>query len=232
MKFPRRQFLRLSVGAAALPIVSRVAAAQAYPSRPVRIIIGFPPGSAADTGTRIISQWLTERLGQQVIVESKPGASTNISIQSAIASPPDGYTLVYVSSSTAINATLFESLPFDYMRDLAPVAGFVTGDMVLDVHPSFAATNVAQLIALAKANPGKINMASFGTGTSSHLAGELFKSMTGVNMLHVALPRLPASAHRSDERSSASHVRYFDGLASSYSIGRVSCAGGDGQNPI
>jgi tripartite-type tricarboxylate transporter receptor subunit TctC len=185
MRLPRRQFLRLSVGAAALSVVSRIARAQTYPSRPVRVLIGFPPGSAPDTVTRIISQRLTERLDQPVVVESKPGAASNISIQATISSPPDGYTLVYVSSSNAINATLFESLPFDYLRDLAPVAGLVTFPMVMDVHPSVAAANVAQLIALAKANPGKISMASYGTGTTSHLAGELFKSMTGANLLHV-----------------------------------------------
>jgi tripartite-type tricarboxylate transporter receptor subunit TctC len=194
MKLPRRTFLNLAASAAVLPALPRIVRAQDYPSRPVRIMIGFPPGGAADITARIISQWLTERLGQQVIVENRPGAATNIAIQAAIASPPDGYTLVYVTSSTAINATLFESLPFDYLRDLAPVAGALTGPMVVDVHSSVAATNVAQLIALAKANPGKINMASYGTGTTSHLAGELFKSMTGVNMLHVPY-RGAAQAH-------------------------------------
>src|SRR5262245_26946864 len=136
MSLPRRQFLGLSVGAAGLPVVSRFARAQTYPSRPVRVIIGSTPGSAPDTVTRIMSQWLTERLGQPVVVESKPGAATNISIQATIASPPDGYTLVYVSSSNAINATLFEAVPFDYLRDLAAVAGLVSFPMVLDVHPS------------------------------------------------------------------------------------------------
>jgi len=159
-----------------------------------------------------MSQWLTERLGQPVVVETKPGAATNISIQATIASPADGYTLVYVSSSNAISATLFDSLPFNYLRDLAPVAGLVTFPLVMDVHPSVAATNVAQLIVLARANPGKINMASFGTGTTSHLAGELFKSMTGVNMLHVPYRASPQALI--DMMSGQAQVM-FDTLTSS-----------------
>jgi len=159
-----------------------------------------------------MSQWLTERLGQPVVVETKPGAATNISIQATIASPPDGYTLVYVSSSNAISATLFDSLPFNYLLDLAPVAGLATFPLVMDVHPSVAATNVAQLIALARANPGKINMASYGTGTTSHLAGELFKSMTGVNMLHVPYRASPQALI--DMMSGQAQVM-FDTLTSS-----------------
>jgi len=185
MKLRRRKFLHLAAGAAALPLLSRIASAQAYPTRPIRLIIGFPPGSAMDTVARIIGKWLSERLGQPVIIESKPGAATNISIQAAIGSPPDGYALVVVSASNAINATFFESLPFDYLRDIAPVAGLMRTPMVMVVNPSVPARTVAELIAHAKANPGKIAMASFGTGTLSHLAGELFKSMTGTNMIHV-----------------------------------------------
>jgi tripartite-type tricarboxylate transporter receptor subunit TctC len=185
MKLQRRQFLRLAAAVAAFPLLSWTVRAEIYPARPIRLIIGFPPGSAADTIARIIGKWLSERLGQPVITESKPGAATNISIQATISSPPDGYTLVFISTANAINATLFGSLPFDYLRDIAPVAGVSRLPMVLVVNPTVPANTVAELIAYAKANPGKMVMASFGTGTASHLAGELFKSMTGTNMIHV-----------------------------------------------
>jgi tripartite-type tricarboxylate transporter receptor subunit TctC len=185
MKLPRRKFLHLAAGAAALPAVSRVAWAQAYPTKPMRLIIGFPPGSASDILARIISQWLTERIGQPVIVESKPGAGGNISVQTALAAPPDGYTLVQIAASNAVNATLFESLPFDLLRDLAPVAGLATFPFVMNVNPALPVKTVAEFIALAKASPGKISMASFGSGSTSHLAGELFKTMTDVRMTHV-----------------------------------------------
>ena len=183
MKLPRRAFLHLAAGA--LPLLVRTARAETYPTRPIRLIIGFPPGSALDTIARIIGRWLSEHLGQPVIIESKPGAATNISIQATINSPPDGYTLVLVSTANAVNATLFESLPFDHLRDIAAVAGIARLPMVLVANPAFPAKTVAELIAYAKANPGKIAMASFGTGTTSHLAGELFKSMTATNMIHV-----------------------------------------------
>ena len=185
MKLPRRRFLHLAAGAAALPAISRIARAQAYPTRPVRLIIGFPPGSASDILARIISQWLTERIGQPVIIEAKPGASGNISVQTALAAPADGYTVVQIAASNAVNATLFESLPFDLLRDLMPVAGLASFPFAMNVNPALPAKTVAEFIALAKASPGKINMASFGSGSTSHLAGELFKTMTGVNMTHV-----------------------------------------------
>jgi tripartite-type tricarboxylate transporter receptor subunit TctC len=186
MKLPhRRQFLHLAAGAAALPAVSRLAMAQAYPSRPVHLIIGFPPGSASDILARIIGQWLTERMGQTVIIEAKPGASGNISVQTALAAPADGYTVVQIAASNAVNATLFKSLPFDLLRDLMPVAGLASFPLVMIVNPALPARTVAEFIALAKASPGKINMASFGSGSTSHLAGEMFKTMTGVNMTHV-----------------------------------------------
>ena len=185
MKLPhRRQFLSLAAAAAALPAVSRIAWAQAYPSRPLRWIVGFPPGGGADTVARIAGQWLSDRLGQPVIIENKPGGGTNISVQAVVNSPPDGYTLLLVGSPAAINATLYPSLPFNFLRDIAPVAGLVWYPLVLAAHPSVPAT-VAELIARAKINPGKITMASAGIGTSSHVAGELFKMMTGVNMVHV-----------------------------------------------
>src|SRR5262245_19070666 len=184
MKLPRRTFLHLAAGAAALPAVTRIAQAQAYPTRPVRWIVGFPPGGGADTVARIAGRWLSDRLGQPVIIENKPGGGTNISVQAVVNSPPDGYTLLLVGSPAAINATLYPSLPFNLLRDIAPVAGLVWYPLVLEAHPSVPAT-VAELIASAKANPGKITMASTGIGTSSHVAGELFKMMTGVNMVHV-----------------------------------------------
>jgi tripartite-type tricarboxylate transporter receptor subunit TctC len=166
VKLPhRRQFLHLAAGAAALSAVTGSARAQAYPSRPVHLIIGFPPGSASDILARIIGPGLTERTGQPVIIEAKPGASGNIAVQAALAAPADGYTIVQIASSNAINATLFQSLPFELSRDLTPVAGLVSFPFVLKANPAFPARNVAELIALAKASPGKISFASFGSGT-------------------------------------------------------------------
>src|SRR5262247_139180 len=185
MNPPRRQFLHLAAGAAALPAVSRIAWAQAYPTRPVRLIVGWPPGGGADTVSRIVGQWLSERLGQQVIIENRPGASTNIAAQAVINSPPNGYTLLFYSASTLINTIMFPNLPFDVRRDIAPVSGLVAYPMVLVAHPSVPAKTVAELIAHAKANPGKVTMASFGTGSASHLAGELFNMMAGINLVHV-----------------------------------------------
>jgi tripartite-type tricarboxylate transporter receptor subunit TctC len=186
MKLPhRRQFLHLSAGAAALPAVSRIARAQAYPSRPVRIIVGFAAGGGTDIAARLIGQRLSERLGQPVIIDNRPGASTNIAVQAVVNSPPDGYTLLAVVSSNATNATLYETLPFNFLRDIAPVAGLVRNPLVMEVNPAVPVKTVAEFIVYAKANPGKISMASYGTGTTSHLAGELFKAMTGINMVHV-----------------------------------------------
>jgi len=185
LKVLRRRFLHLAAGAAALPAVTRFAMAQAYPSRSVRWIIGFPPGGGADTVARIMGPWLSERLGQPVIIENRPGASTNIAAQAVINSPPDGYTLLFLGLSTVVNASLFVSLPFDLQRDIAPVSGLIDFPMALVAHPSVPARTVAEIIAHAKANPGKVSMASFGTGSASHLAGELFKIMAGVDMVHV-----------------------------------------------
>jgi tripartite-type tricarboxylate transporter receptor subunit TctC len=185
MKLRRRQFLQMAAGAAALPAVSRIARAQTYPARPVRWIVGYPPGAPADAVMRIIAQWLSEHLGQPVIIENRPGAATNIAARAAITSPADGYTLVHIASSTAVNATLYRSLSFNFLRDTAPVAGIVNFPHVMLVNPLVPAKTVPEFIAYARANPGKIGMASFGTGTTSHLAGELFKSMTGTNMIHV-----------------------------------------------
>ena len=185
MKLPRRRFLHLAAGVTALPAVSRVTWAQSYPTRPVRMVVGFPPGGGADTVARIMGPWLSDRLGHQVIVENRPGASTNIAVQAVVNSPPDGYTLLLFGGSSVVNNSIFANLPFDLQRDIAPVAGLVAFPMILVAHPSFPAKTVPELIAYAKANPGKVTVASFGTGSASHLAGELFKMMAGVNMVHV-----------------------------------------------
>jgi tripartite-type tricarboxylate transporter receptor subunit TctC len=185
MKLPRRKFLHLAAGAVALPAVSRLAWGQAYPSRPVRIFVGYPPGGAADTIVRIVAQWLTDRLGQPFIVENRPGAATNVSIQAAMAAPPDGHALVFVGTTVAINAALYESYSINFFRDGSAVAGLVSFPHVVAANPSLPAKSVAELIAYARANPGKVSVASYGTGTTSHLANELFRSMTGINFVHV-----------------------------------------------
>jgi tripartite-type tricarboxylate transporter receptor subunit TctC len=185
MQLPRREFLQLAAGAAAFSASARGASAQSYPTRPVRIILGYPAGGSTDLVARIMGAWLTERVGQSVVIENKPGAGTNLAVQTAVASPPDGYTLLFVTTTNAINATFHATLPFDFLRDVAPVAALVELPFVMEVNPLLPARTVAEFIAYAKANPGKINMASFGTGTISHVAWELFKSMTGVDMIHV-----------------------------------------------
>jgi len=185
MELPRRQFLHLAAAAAALPVVCRTASAQAYPTKPIRWIVGFPPGGGADTVARIMEPWLSKRLGQPVIIENRPGASTNIAVQAVVNSPPDGYTLLWHGLSSVVNASLFSNLPFDIQRDIDPAAGVVSYPMIMVAHPSVPAKSVAELIAHAKANPGKVTMASFGTGSASHLAGELFKFMAGIDMVHV-----------------------------------------------
>src|SRR5262249_43242431 len=174
MNLPRRQFPHLAAGAVALPAVSRIARAQAYPSRPVRLLVGFAAGGTTDIAARLIAQWLTERLGQPVVVQNRPGASANLAAEVVVRSPPDGYTLLAVTSSNTVNATFFDKLSFSIVRDFAMVSGVVRSPLVLEVHPSVAANSVPELIALAKANPCKITVASFGTGSTSHLAGEPF----------------------------------------------------------
>jgi tripartite-type tricarboxylate transporter receptor subunit TctC len=185
MKLPRRKILRLAAGAAALPAVSRVARAQAYPSRPVRWIVGYASGGPNDILARLIGQWLSERLGQPFIIENRPGAGTNIATEAGVRAPPDGYTLLQIGAAAAINATLYEKLNFNVIRDIAPVAGFVRQPLIVVLNPTVPVTTVPEFIAYAKANPGKINMASPGTGSMPHLAGELFKTMAGVNVVHV-----------------------------------------------
>lgn len=185
MKLPRRRFLHMAAGAAALHAVSRTASAQAYPTKPIRWIIGFPAGGGADTVARIMEPWLSRQLGQPVIIENRSGASTNIAVQAVVNSPPDGYTLLWHGLSSVVNASLFTNLPFDIQRDIDPAAGVVSYPMIMVAHPSVPAKSVAELIAHAKANPGKVTMASFGTGSASHLAGELFKFMAGIDMVHI-----------------------------------------------
>jgi tripartite-type tricarboxylate transporter receptor subunit TctC len=185
MKLPRRRILHLAAGAFALPVISRIAQAQPYPTRPVRYIVSAPPGGSQDILARLMGQWLSERLGSQFVIENRPGGGTNIATEMVVRAPPDGYTLLSVAPTSAINATLYEKLSFDFIRDIAPVAGFSRESLVIVVNPSVPAKTVPELIAYAKANPGKINMASSGIGTTPHVAGELFKMMTGVNIVHV-----------------------------------------------
>jgi tripartite-type tricarboxylate transporter receptor subunit TctC len=185
MTLQRRQFLHLAAGAAVLPAVSRIAWAQTYPSRPVRLIVPFPTGGGAEIIARLIGQWLSERLGQPFIIDNRPGAGTNIGTEAVVRAPPDGHTLLLVNSANAINATLYDKLNYNFIRDIAPVASISRGPNVMVVHPSLPAKSVPELIAYAKANPGKLSMASGGIGSGSHVAGELFKMMAGVNMVHV-----------------------------------------------
>jgi tripartite-type tricarboxylate transporter receptor subunit TctC len=185
MKLPRRIFLHLTAGAAALPAVSRIARAQAYPARPVRIIVGFAPGGATDIMARLMGQSLSERLGQQFVIENRPGAASNVGTEAVVNAAPDGYTLLVVTSVNAINASLYEKLNFNLIRDVAPVASTHREPFVMEANPSVPVKTVAEFIAHAKANPGKINMASAGIGSGNHISGELFKMMTGVNLVHV-----------------------------------------------
>src|SRR5262245_41258570 len=185
MTLSRRRFLHLVGTAGALFAVPGGASAQTYPARPLRWVVGFPPGGGADIVSRIMAPWLAERLGQPVVIENKPGASANISVQTVVNSPPDGYTLLFVPASAAVNVTLFDNLFFNLLRDIAPVSGLIDFPLVLVANPSVPAKTVAELIAYAKANPGNISIGSFGTGSTSHVAGELFKMMAGVNMIHV-----------------------------------------------
>jgi tripartite-type tricarboxylate transporter receptor subunit TctC len=182
---PRRTLLRLAAGVAALPAISRVAAALDYPTRPVRLVVGLPAGGAPDVVTRLIALWLSERLGQPFVVENRPGAGTNIATEMVVRSAPDGYTLLICLAPNAINATLYDNLKFNFIRDIVPVAGINRVPFIMEVNPAFPARTVAEFIAYAKANPGELNMASTGTGNLTHVTGELFKMMAGVDMLHV-----------------------------------------------
>jgi tripartite-type tricarboxylate transporter receptor subunit TctC len=185
MKLSRHQFLHLAAGAAALSGLSRVARAQAYPSRPVRIIVGFAAGGGADIVARLMGQWLSQRLGQPFIIENRPGAAANIATEAVVNAPADGYTLLVSGSWNASNATLYDKLNFNFIRDIAPVAGMISAPFAMVVNPSFPAKTVPEFITYAKANPGKLNMASAGAGTGTHVTGELLKMMAGIDMTHV-----------------------------------------------
>ena len=207
MKLARRTFVYLALGAAVLPLVPRNASGQIYPTRPVRLICAFPAGGANDTLARLIGQWLSERLGRPFVVENRPGAATNIATEAVVRAPPDGYTLLLVAQVNAINVTLYERLNFNFIRDIAAVAGIMRVPSILEVNPSVPVHTVPEFIAYAKANPGRLNMASAGNGTSSHLSGELFKIMTGVDILHV--PYRGAAAALTDLIAARVQV-YFD----------------------
>jgi tripartite-type tricarboxylate transporter receptor subunit TctC len=185
LKFPRRQILHLLTGVVAVSAAPRFARAQAYPTRPVRLIVGFAAGGSTDISARLIAQWLTERLGQPFVVENRPGAGSNIAAEAVVNALPDGYTLLVGATANAINATLYDKLNFNFMRDTMPVAGIIRVPNVMEVNLSVPARSVPEFISYAKANPGKISMASGGVGASSHMSGELFKFMTGINMVHV-----------------------------------------------
>src|ERR1700681_704397 len=193
MKLPRREFLRFAVSGAALASSSRIGAGEIYPARPVHIIVGFPPGAASDINARLIGDWLSGRLGQQFIVDNRPGAGSNVGTEAAPHAPSDGYTLLLVTPPNAINASLYDNLNFNFLRDIAPVASIMRTPMVMEVSSALPIKTVAEFIAFAKANPGKLNFASSGNGTGSHVAAELFKFMTGVDIVHVPY-RGPAQA--------------------------------------
>src|SRR2546428_3829233 len=184
-KLTKNQFVATVPEAAAIPATSRIASAQAYPARPVRLVIGYTPGGSADLTARLMGQWLSEKLGQSFIIENRPGGGTNIATEQALRATPDGYTLLLVAPANAINATLYDKLPFDFLREMAPVAGIIRFPNVVVVNPSLPIKSIPELIAYAKANPGKLNMASSGNGSTIHMSGELFKMLTGINMVHV-----------------------------------------------
>ena len=206
MQLPRRQFLHLAAGAVALPAVARTALAQSYPIRPVHMIVPTTAGGGIDLLARLLGQWLSDRLGRQFVIDNRPGAGGNIGVEAAARAPADGYTLLMVAVTNAINATLYDNLNFNFIRDIAPVASAIRASLVMVVNPAFPAKTVPEFIAYAKANPGKLNMASSGNGTPQHIAGELFKMMTGVNMVHVPYRGRGAGPHRPVRRTGAGHV--------------------------
>jgi tripartite-type tricarboxylate transporter receptor subunit TctC len=185
MKPSRRQFLHLAAGAGAVSLISKRTWAQAYPARPVRIIVGYPSGGSNDILARLMAQWLSERMGQQFVIENRPGAGSNIATEAVVRADPDGYTLLMVSTANMSNAALYDKLSYNFIRDIAPVGGIIGVSNVVEIHPSVPVKTLPEFIAYAKANPGKINMGSAGNGSSSHMAGELFKMMTGINLVHV-----------------------------------------------
>jgi tripartite-type tricarboxylate transporter receptor subunit TctC len=215
MKLPRRTFLRLAAGAAVLPALPRIVRAQAYPARPVRINVGFAAGGPNDISARLIGQWLSERLGQSFVIDNRPGASGNIAAEATAKAPPDGHTLLMVALSAAVNATLYERASFNFLRDIAPVATISRNLFVMVVHPSVPAQTGAELVAYAKANPGKLNMASPGSGTGPHMAGELFKMLADVNLVHV--PYRGSAPMLTDLLGGQVHIA-FDGISATEHI--------------
>src|ERR1700704_1121845 len=193
MKLPRRRFLHLAAGAAALPAISRFARAQAYPSRPVRLVVPFGSAGATDITARLVAQWLSERLGQQFIIENRPGAGGSIGTEAVVRSPPDGYTLVMTGQFNALNAAMYDKLSFNFLSDIAPIASIIRFPNIMVVNPSLPAKTLPAFIAYAKSNPGKINMASSGSGSSPHIIGELFKMMAGVDLVHVPYRSIAAA---------------------------------------
>src|SRR5215467_300698 len=219
MKLPRRTFLRLAAAAAALPAASRIARPQAYPSRPVRFVVGFAPGGGGDLATRLMAQWLSERLGQQFVVENRVGAASNLATEQVVRSPADGYTLIQLNVANAINVSLYHNLSFDVLRDLAPVASFMRVPNLMEVSPSLPVNTVPEFIAYAKANPGKVMFASSGVGTTLHMSGELFRAMAGVDILHVPYRGLGAGGY-TDLMTGVVHVT-FDNLPASIELVRA-----------
>jgi len=218
MRLPRRRLIQLAAGAAALPALARIAKAQTYPNRPVRIIVGYSAGGVSDILARLIGQRLSERLGQPFIIENRPGAGSNIGTEVVVRAPADGYTLLLVGVANAINVTLYNNLNFNFIRDIAPVAIIERAPLVMEINPSVPVNTVAEFIAYAKVNPGRINMASAGTGGATHVAGELFKMMAGVNLVHV--PYHGSSPALSDLLAGQVHVM-FDNMASSIALIRA-----------
>ena len=232
MKLPRRNVLRLAAGGAAIAAMPRLARAEAYPMRPVRLIVGGTPGSAPDVIARLMAQWLSQRLGQTVFVENKNGASDNLATQAVVDAVPDGYTLLLASASNAINATLFANLKFDFIRDIAPIAGVVTFPMVITVNASFPAKSLAELLAYAKAHPGKINIGTPPLGSPQHVAGELLKIMSGADIVLVAYRGGPAaiSDALSGQDSGRHRHRLIDATANQ--VRRFACLGGDQHDAL
>jgi tripartite-type tricarboxylate transporter receptor subunit TctC len=229
MKFPRRQVLQLAAGAAMLPAVSSIARAQSYPTRPIRLIIGYTPGGSADLTARLMGQWLSERLGQSFVIENRPGGGTNVATEAALRAPPDGYTLFLVAPANAINATLYSKLNFNFLQEFEPIAGIIRFPNVVVVNPSVPVKSIPELIAYAKANPGKLNMASSGNGSTIHMSGELFKMLTGTEMLHV--PYRGGAPALTDLISGQVQVM-FDNLPTAPSTSRrASCAASQSPAP-
>jgi tripartite-type tricarboxylate transporter receptor subunit TctC len=218
MKLSRRSVLQVAAGAATLPVKSRIASAQSYPARPVRIIVGVAPGGANSTVARLVAQWLSERLGHEFIVENRPGAGGNVGAQAAANAAPDGYTLLFTATANAISATIYDKIGFNFARDIAPVASLVRGTLIMDVNPSFPARTVPEFIAYAKANPGAINMASAGIGNTTHLAGELFMMLTGVRLTHVPYR---GGAPAVTDLLGGQVQDYFDGISGSLAYVRT-----------